>query len=107
MTANAAPWCDNCSYCFVIILTCVCLLALKDLLTNALDLMKLEKIEFSGIKGKALSQQVLDVYEEFQEAYKVFAERTYDCLDLTNTVGGTSLQEHQHHVCVFRAAMKP
>uniref|UniRef100_A0A8B9TAI3 Dynein heavy chain 9, axonemal n=1 Tax=Anas platyrhynchos TaxID=8839 RepID=A0A8B9TAI3_ANAPL len=57
----------------------------EDLLTNALDLMKLEKIEFSGIKGKALSQQVLDVYEEFQEAYKVFAERTYDCLDLTNT----------------------
>uniref|UniRef100_A0A8B9CMQ0 Dynein axonemal heavy chain 9 n=1 Tax=Anser brachyrhynchus TaxID=132585 RepID=A0A8B9CMQ0_9AVES len=70
----------------------------EDLLTNALDLMKLEKIEFSGIKGKALSQQVLDVYEEFQEAYKVFAERTYDCLDLTNTVGGTGLWEHQHHL---------
>ncbi|XP_074463654.1 dynein axonemal heavy chain 9 isoform X3 [Larus michahellis] len=56
----------------------------EDLLTTALDLMKLEKIEFSGIKGKALGQQVLDMYEEFQEAYKVFAERTYDCLDLTN-----------------------
>ncbi|NXY74435.1 DYH9 protein, partial [Glareola pratincola] len=57
----------------------------EDVLTTALDLMKLEKIEFSGIKGKALGQQVLDMYEEFQEAYKVFAERTYDCLDLTNT----------------------
>ncbi|XP_072737632.1 dynein axonemal heavy chain 9-like [Ciconia boyciana] len=57
----------------------------KDLLATALDLMKLEKIEFSGIKGKALGQQVLDMYEEFQEAYKVFAERTYDCLELTNT----------------------
>ncbi|XP_068770010.1 dynein axonemal heavy chain 9 [Struthio camelus] len=56
----------------------------EDLLSTALDLMKLEKIEFSGIKGKALSQQVLGMYEEFQEAYKVFAERTYDCLDLTN-----------------------
>ncbi|XP_054702769.1 dynein axonemal heavy chain 9 isoform X1 [Grus americana] len=56
----------------------------EDLLATALDLMKLEKIEFSGIKGKALGQQVLDMYEEFQEAYKVFAERTYDCLDLTN-----------------------
>ncbi|NWX21666.1 DYH9 protein, partial [Aegotheles bennettii] len=42
-----------------------------DLLTTALDLMKLEKIEFSGIKGKALGQQVLDMYEEFQEMYKV------------------------------------
>ncbi|XP_009976195.1 PREDICTED: dynein heavy chain 9, axonemal-like, partial [Tauraco erythrolophus] len=57
----------------------------EDLLATALDLMKLEKIEFSGIKAKALGQQVLDMYEEFQEAYKVFAERTYDCLDLTNT----------------------
>ncbi|NXF34813.1 DYH9 protein, partial [Nyctibius bracteatus] len=42
----------------------------EDLLVTALDLMKLEKIEFSGIKGKALGQQVLDMYEEFQEAYK-------------------------------------
>ncbi|KFQ91060.1 Dynein heavy chain 9, axonemal, partial [Nipponia nippon] len=57
----------------------------EDLLATALDLMKLEKIEFSGIKGKALGQQVLLMYEEFQEAYKVFAERTYDCLELTNT----------------------
>ncbi|XP_074967774.1 dynein axonemal heavy chain 9 [Phalacrocorax aristotelis] len=56
----------------------------EDLLATALDLMKLEKIEFSGIKGKALGRQVLDMYEEFQEAYKVFAERTYDCLKLTN-----------------------
>jgi len=75
---------------------CVPPLTLKALLVTALDMMKLEKIEFSGIKGKALSQQVLDTYEEFQEAYKVFAERTYDCLDLTNTVGGTSLWEHVH-----------
>lgn len=77
---------------------------MKDLLTTALDLMKLEKIEFSGIKGKALGQQVLDMYEEFQEAYKVFAERTYDCLDLANTVGGTSLRERQRHVHVSKAA---
>ncbi|XP_010006532.1 PREDICTED: LOW QUALITY PROTEIN: dynein heavy chain 9, axonemal [Chaetura pelagica] len=57
----------------------------EDLLATAMDLMKLEKIELSGIRGKALCQQVLDMHEEFQEAYQVFAERTYDCLDLTNT----------------------
>lgn len=68
--------------------------------------MKLEKIEFSGFKGKALSQQVLDMHEEFQEAYKVFAERTYDCLDLTNAVGGTGLWELQHHVLVSKAVTK-
>ncbi|KAK2528621.1 hypothetical protein Q9233_007592 [Columba guinea] len=77
----------------------------EDLLATALDLMKLEKIEFSGIKGKTLGQQVLDMYEEFQEAYKLFSERTYDCLDLTNMVGGTSLWEHQEHVHVSKAAV--
>lgn len=90
---------------------CVPPLTFQDLLATALDLMKLEKIEFSGIKGKALSQQVLDMYEEFQEVYKVFAERTYDCLELTNMVGGTSLWERQQHVHVSKAAassaMKP
>ncbi|XP_041078235.1 dynein heavy chain 9, axonemal-like [Polyodon spathula] len=57
---------------------------LQDLLVTALDMIKLEKIEFGGIRGKVLSQQVLSMYEEFQEIYKVFTERTYDCLDTTN-----------------------
>ncbi|KAL2297572.1 hypothetical protein Nmel_016116 [Mimus melanotis] len=56
----------------------------KGLLTTALDLTELEKMEFGGMKGKALGQQVLAVYEEFQEGYQVFSERTYDCLDLAN-----------------------
>ncbi|NXE97433.1 DYH9 protein, partial [Menura novaehollandiae] len=43
----------------------------KGLLTTALDLTQLEKMEFSGIKGKALGWQVLDMYEEFQEVYRV------------------------------------
>ncbi|NXB13890.1 DYH9 protein, partial [Rhagologus leucostigma] len=59
----------------------------KGLLTTALDLAQLEKIEFGGMKGKALGQQVLDMYEEFQEGYQAFSERTHDCLDLANAVG--------------------
>ncbi|NXB03113.1 DYH9 protein, partial [Cnemophilus loriae] len=59
----------------------------KGLLSTALDLAQLEKIEFGGMRGKALGQQVLDMYEEFQEGYRVFSERTYDCLDLANVVG--------------------
>ncbi|XP_067320918.1 dynein axonemal heavy chain 9-like [Anolis sagrei] len=55
-----------------------------DLLTTVLDIEKLEKLEFSGIKGKFLSQQVLGMHEEFQEAYKVFSESTYDCLDIAD-----------------------
>uniref|UniRef100_A0A8C6JKW0 Dynein axonemal heavy chain 17 n=1 Tax=Melopsittacus undulatus TaxID=13146 RepID=A0A8C6JKW0_MELUD len=70
----------------------------EDLLATALDLMKLEKMEFSGIKGKALGQQVLDMYENFQEAYKVLAEHSYDCLDLTNTEFEQNAFEFQQKV---------
>ncbi|NWI39535.1 DYH9 protein, partial [Picathartes gymnocephalus] len=43
----------------------------KGLLTTALDLTQLERIEFGGMKGKALGQQVLEMYEEFQEGYQL------------------------------------
>lgn len=33
--------------------------------------MKLEKIEFGGIKGKQLSAQVESMFAEFQNLYKV------------------------------------
>ncbi|KAF2978603.1 hypothetical protein EK904_004180 [Melospiza melodia maxima] len=56
----------------------------KGLLSTALDLAQLEKIEFGGMRGKALGQQVLAMHEEFQECYQVFSERAYDCLDLAN-----------------------
>uniref|UniRef100_H3A2B2 Dynein axonemal heavy chain 9 n=1 Tax=Latimeria chalumnae TaxID=7897 RepID=H3A2B2_LATCH len=41
---------------------------LEDLLVTALDILKLEKIEFGGIR-----------------VFKVFSERSYDCLDIANT----------------------
>uniref|UniRef100_A0A7M4EWH0 Dynein axonemal heavy chain 9 n=1 Tax=Crocodylus porosus TaxID=8502 RepID=A0A7M4EWH0_CROPO len=64
-----------------------------DLLATALDIMKLEKIEFSGIKGKALSQQVSSMYEEFQEVYKVLSDHSYDCLDTTNLVDASNFKQ--------------
>ncbi|XP_053544923.1 dynein axonemal heavy chain 9 [Bombina bombina] len=57
---------------------------IEELLVTALDMMKLEKIEFGGVKGKALSQGVLNIFQEFQDIYKIFSERTYDCLDMQN-----------------------
>ncbi|XP_008058125.2 dynein heavy chain 9, axonemal-like [Carlito syrichta] len=54
----------------------------EDLLKTVLDFHKLGKLEFSGIRGNALSQQVQQMYEEFQEIYRVFSESSYDCLDL-------------------------
>ncbi|XP_053153093.1 dynein axonemal heavy chain 9 isoform X3 [Hemicordylus capensis] len=66
-----------------------------DLLMTALDIEKLEKLEFSGIRGKILSQQVLNMYEEFQEMYKVFSEHTHDCLDVAS-------MEFEDDVCDFK-----
>ncbi|XP_076453714.1 LOW QUALITY PROTEIN: dynein beta chain, ciliary-like [Babylonia areolata] len=53
----------------------------RDLMDTALEFMKLEKIELGGVQGKSLSAQVVGIFEEFQEYYKVFAEGTYDSLD--------------------------
>ncbi|KAL8567548.1 hypothetical protein ACOMHN_054362 [Nucella lapillus] len=53
----------------------------KSLMETALEFMKLEKVELGGVQGKTLSAQVIGIFEEFQECYKVFAEGTYDSLD--------------------------
>ena len=44
---------------------------LQTLLDTANEFMKLEKIEFGGIKGKQLSSQVESMFVEFQGLYKV------------------------------------
>lgn len=48
---------------------------------TALEFMKLEKVELGGIKGRVLSEHVVGIFEEFQEHYTVFTQRTYDSLD--------------------------
>ncbi|KAG7491786.1 hypothetical protein MATL_G00007500 [Megalops atlanticus] len=73
--------------------------SVEDLLLTALDMMKLEKVEFGGIRGKMLSQQVQCMYEEFLEAYKVFTEKSYDCLDTSN-------EEFKADVCEFKCKVE-
>ena len=60
---------------------------------TAMEFMKLEKIEFGGIKGKMLSAQVVQIFEEFNELYKVFTERSYDSLDPLDEVNTAISQE--------------
>ena len=60
--------------------------ALQELFVTTIEFFKLEKIEFGGIKGKMLSGEIVTQYEEFQELYKVFTEKSYDCLDPTEEV---------------------
>uniref|UniRef100_A0A8C4MMP7 Dynein axonemal heavy chain 9 n=1 Tax=Equus asinus asinus TaxID=83772 RepID=A0A8C4MMP7_EQUAS len=59
----------------------------EDLLKTTLDFHKLGKLEFSGIRGNALSQQAQQMYNEFQEMYRIFLESSYDCLDPQSMVG--------------------
>ncbi|XP_064351341.1 dynein axonemal heavy chain 9 [Camelus dromedarius] len=53
----------------------------QGLLKTTLDFHKLVKLEFSGIRGNALSQQAQQMYSEFEEIYRVFSESSYDYLD--------------------------
>ena len=48
--------------------------------------MKLEKIEYGGIKGNQLSQATESIFQEFQELFKIFTESTYSPLDLEDEV---------------------
>uniref|UniRef100_A0A671VQG9 Dynein axonemal heavy chain 17 n=1 Tax=Sparus aurata TaxID=8175 RepID=A0A671VQG9_SPAAU len=59
---------------------------IKDILLTAVDLLKLEKLEIGGVRGRALSQQVQLLHQEFVDTYKFLTEKPYDCLDLNNRV---------------------
>lgn len=58
----------------------------KELMETAVEFLKLEKVEIGNIKGRQLSQYVVTIYEEFNDVFKVFAERSYDPMDPNNTV---------------------
>ncbi|XP_077976399.1 dynein beta chain, ciliary-like isoform X2 [Styela clava] len=58
----------------------------KSLFDTAIEVMKLEKIEFGGSRGHGLSQQLSVLQLEFEDYWKVFKDATYDSLDPTNEI---------------------
>nr|CAD7423391.1 unnamed protein product [Timema monikensis] len=46
----------------------------------AQEFLRLEKVEFGGIKGRALTNQIVSVFQEFNDIYAVFHSITYDPL---------------------------
>jgi len=54
---------------------------LKDLFKSAIDFLRLEKVEFGGAKGKALSTKVFKIFEEFKEEFEKFSNKKYEPLD--------------------------
>ena len=65
----------------------------QEVLLTAVDLLKLEKVEFGGVRGRSLSQPVQWLHQDFLDTYKVFTEKPYDCLDVTNKVALKDTQE--------------
>lgn len=46
-----------------------------------MDLLRLEKVEIGGVKGKALSSRVVKIFEEFKDEFEKFSNKKYDPLD--------------------------
>lgn len=51
-----------------------------------MEFLKLEKVEIGGSKGKMLSQQVAQIFDEFQDLLHSFSEASFDCMDLDDKV---------------------
>nr|XP_018673081.1 dynein beta chain, ciliary [Ciona intestinalis] len=71
---------------------------IKNLFDTCLEMTKLEKLEFGGMKGRGLSEQVVSLHQEFSEHWKVFTESTYDSLDQTNEEFFTDYTEYLRKV---------
>jgi dynein heavy chain len=55
-----------------------------DLMQTIVQFNKLEKIEVGGTKGKVLTSNVQDIYQEFLSAVTVFKSAEYDIMDVEN-----------------------
>lgn len=51
-----------------------------------MDMIKLEKLEVEGLRGRTLNLHIQQLSQQFMQAYKVFTEKSNDCLDLNNKV---------------------
>ena len=62
------------------------------------EFLKLEKIEFGGIKGRSLGEMVANIFNDFQEMMNKFSSSTYDPLDMDNHVSYVTVRNN--NVCV-------
>ena len=46
-----------------------------------MEFLKLEKIEFGGLRGRSLSEVVLEMFTEFQDLMTQLSAKSYDPLD--------------------------
>lgn len=68
-----------------------------------LEFLKLEKIDFSGIKGNTLSNERKLIFEQFRDLFREFSDIMYEPLDPQDQVGNTSLVNYNFftNICIF------
>lgn len=54
---------------------------IRNLFKTAIDLLRLEKVEIGGVKGKALGNKVVKIFEEFKDEFEKFSNKKYEPLD--------------------------
>uniref|UniRef100_A0AAY3ZYX4 Dynein heavy chain tail domain-containing protein n=1 Tax=Denticeps clupeoides TaxID=299321 RepID=A0AAY3ZYX4_9TELE len=54
------------------------------ILQTVVELKRLKKMEFSGVKGRTHTQIAQLLHQDFTETFSVFCEKTSDCLDVSN-----------------------
>ena len=62
---------------------------MQELFDIAADFLKLEKVEYGGVKGTMLSEVTEGMFAEFNDLYKTFTDSSYDPLDLSDDVRKT------------------
>ncbi|KAL4135288.1 hypothetical protein QTP88_006906 [Uroleucon formosanum] len=48
---------------------------------TVVEFTKLERIEFSGLKGRLLSGRITEIYADFNEQFSLFSSKAYDVLE--------------------------
>lgn len=59
-----------------------------------IEFLKLEKIQFGGIRGQHLSDSVLEMFNNFQGMISSLSDKNYDPLDLNCMVGIRTTNSH-------------
>uniref|UniRef100_A0A670JQ67 Dynein axonemal heavy chain 11 n=1 Tax=Podarcis muralis TaxID=64176 RepID=A0A670JQ67_PODMU len=74
---------------------------IEDIFVTTLEFEKLEKLEFGGIKGKILNDQICKLNEEFMKSCNIFKEQTYDPLDYNNVEFEEDYVDFKHKTLEF------
>ena len=52
-----------------------------------IEFLKLEKVEFGGLRGRSLSEAVQEMFTDFNDMVTQLSGKSYDPLDPLNKVG--------------------